>query len=315
MLISFILPHKGRHDLLKSTIESIFKQEFDLDLVEIIIVSQNHDLKAEDISSEHPNKINIILRPESDTISKLRNIGVKNSKGEYLAFLDADVELSSNWIVTMLNELQSDPDRCLISAAQDCHTNAPVLERIRTQLSNCDIDQTVSFLPGRNLFLSSDTFTKAGGFPEHLITCEDYYFTHKVAQLGQLYYTSKASYIHLGEDKKHNEMFHKEIWRGQSNLQSLRGRSVPFREIPSFLVPFWLFFFFLTMVLSILCLNFTSAAFSLLMLILPVTLYSMRLHRISRGSLSFIDIMSFYIVYFPARVIGTLGGVIKIFKA
>jgi glycosyltransferase involved in cell wall biosynthesis len=315
MLISFIIPHKGRHDLLRLTIDSIFNQNFDLDLVEVIVVSQNNDLRAEDISKEHGDKVKIIIRPESDTISTLRNIGVKNSNGNYLAFLDADVELSTNWLESMLSELQSDPNRRLVSAAQDCHTNAPMLEKIRTQLSNCDIDQAVSFLPGRNLFLTLDTFKKAGEFPEHLITCEDYYFTHNVAQLGLLYYSSKASYIHLGEDKKHKEMFHKEIWRGQSNLQSLRGRKMPLREIPSFLVPFWLFFFFITMIISVMFLNLALTTFSLIMLLVPLALYSLRLFKIAQGSLSFIDIMSFYIVYFPARVIGTLGGIIRIFKA
>lgn len=312
MLITFIIPHKGREELLIQTVNSIAKQHIDLAQIEVVIVTQNTSLTSEELVSNGELAINVVVRPESDTISALRNTGVKQANGDYLAFLDADIELSPNWVEAMLAELQSDPTRALVSAVQECDINAPPLEKIRTALSNATTDSDVRFLPGRNLLLTKSTFEAAGGFPEHLVTCEDYYFTDKVHSIGSLYYSSKATYIHLGEDKKYKEMFDKEIWRGQSNLQSIKGRPIPLSELPSFLVPVWILLFSISTVLFALTLHFGLASLSLVFTLLPIFLYAARLYRIADGNIRFYKIIQFYLAYFPARIIGTITGLFKV---
>ena len=240
MLVSFVIPHKGREELLERTVASIVAQDYDLSELEITIVTQNTTLASDFQREKELVSINIVFRPDNETISALRNTGVEHSSGHYLAFLDADVVLSANWVKAMLSELEDNTGRVLVSAVQRCENNAPPLEKIRTALSNATIDSEVQFLPGRNLLLKKETFAKVGGFPEHLVTCEDYYFTDRVHELGQLYYSSEADYVHLGEDKNYKELFNKEIWRGQSNLQSVKGRRIPLSELPSFLVPAWI---------------------------------------------------------------------------
>src|SRR5690606_16186429 len=137
-------------------------------------------------SSSRDLRLVVLNRPAAEVISTLRNMGANSCNGRYLAFLDADVEIGPNWITAMLAELHASPGRVLVSAMQKCDRNAPELERIRTLLSNAVVDASVRFLPGRNLLLRRETFLEAGGFPEHLITCEDYYFTDKVHDLGEL---------------------------------------------------------------------------------------------------------------------------------
>lgn len=297
--------------MLVQTVESVLAQDFDLSQVEVIIVTQNQDFDNGILPASETATITVIQRPEEDTISALRNFGAGQSSGDYLAFLDADVQLSPNWITSMQSELAANDRRLLISAVQRCEDNAPILEKVRTILSNAAIDTTVRFLPGRNLFLARSTFERAGKFPEHLVTCEDYYFTDKVHELGELYYSSKADYIHLGEDKVHSQMFKKEIWRGQSNLLSLKGRKISLGELASFLVPVWLLLFAVIAVVALLFgepdVSFTAIA----MIALPIALYSIRLYKIGAGRLQLKDAVTFYIYYFPARVIGTLDGVFK----
>jgi len=310
-LISFIIPHKGREQLLLKTIESVIQQSFDLSLIEIIIVTQNEQLSdrlhsfAEDIS------LSVHTRPASETISTLRNFGVERSTGEYLAFLDADIALSSNWIECMLETLNGSSSRVIASAVQVDGQDAPPLEKIRTALSNVVTDQNVSFLPGRNLFLLRDTFEKVNGFPDHLVTCEDYYFTDRANQLGDLYYTSAASYVHLGEDKDFGEMFKKEIWRGQSNLLSVKGRSIPLNEIPSFIVPVGLMFLLVLTFISLVAGYTLLATTSFLLFLPPIAIYSIRLYQLTKNRVSLYNVLKFYLYYFPARAIGTIGGLFK----
>lgn len=311
--VSFIIPHKGREEMLVQTVSSIFQQDYDLSLVEVIVVTQNETL---DCLSQFDDSIFRVLYPEKgQTISALRNIGAKQAKGEHFAFLDADVFLSNNWITEMLALLAESPQRKLVSAKQINGENPPVLEQIRTVLSNAEIDCNVDFLPGRNLFLHKDTFWQVNGFPEHLITCEDYYFTDKVNELGDLYYSSRAEYVHIGEDKALGPMYQKEVWRGQSNLQSIKGRSIPFRELPSFFIPpVMLFGAVMTAVFSLLSYP-TLAVFAALMFLLPLFAYSWRLFSLADKRIPFVEILKFYLVYFPARAKGTLLGVTRTFSA
>jgi len=230
------------------------------------------------------------------------------------AFLDADVSLSTHWLTEMLALLKEKKERLLVSAMQINGENPPPLEQIRTVLSNAEIDCNVNFLPGRNLLLARETFIKVKGFPEHLTTCEDYYFTDKVHELGELYYSSNATYIHIGEDKEYLQMYHKEIWRGQSNLQSIKGRSIPLREWPSFIIPIGMLVLF---TVSLLCLLFGQIEIfiiSILLAIFPACIYSVRLFLIANKKIPLRYIILFYSMYFPARAIGTVAGIFKSFS-
>lgn len=311
MQVSFIIPHKGRFEMLSQTLESISKQACDLRQIEIIVVSQTPEIQQQDLLDNSTVALNVYIRPESDTISALRNYGVEQANGEYLAFLDADIWLSENWTEQMILELSSSSDRIISSAMQICNDNAPPLEKIRTSLSNAELDTDVAFLPGRNLFLRKHSFHEIGGFPEQLITCEDYFFTDKAAKLGKLFYTSSATYIHLGEDKAYKAMFDKEIWRGQSNLQSISGRNIPIREWPSFIVPPAIVFMLAVCILLAVIGQFSLALIALLLAVFPVCVYSLRLYKLSSGQIAFTHIFKFYVFYFPARAIGTVIGLFK----
>lgn len=313
-LVTFILPHKGREEMLAATLASIANQTMETSKIEVIVVTQNTALQPSTTASITEIRHTVVTRPESDTISALRNHGADIAAGEYLAFLDADVQLSANWLECMLDELENHSERALVSAVQRCDNKAPPLEKIRTSLSNAAVDTNVRFLPGRNLLLKRDTFEAAGRFPEHLVTCEDYYFTDKVHEQGKLYYSSKADYVHLGEDKVYREMYRKEIWRGQSNLQSIKGRKIPLSELPSFLVPLWILLFAVSTVICLLSGQWAAFTASLVLTLLPVLLYTIRLHRICSGDVAFADVLKFYLYYFPARIIGTLSGIFTVVR-
>jgi GT2 family glycosyltransferase len=309
--VSFIIPHKGREGMLIETIRSIAALDYPHEQLEIVLVSQNPSVSADIRRAAGTINLQVIESSPNNTISTSRNIGAKRAQGSYFAFLDADIALSANWLNTCLKLLQNRPATKLVSAMQLPSDMPTPLEHIRVALSNADVDCTVSFLPGRNLLLSKDTFYQAGQFPDDLVTCEDYYFTDKVNQLGELYYTSEAQYVHIGEDKQLGAMFSKEIWRGQSNLASTRDRHIPLREWPSFIVPVAIPGLLLCALLLALTGYSGLSLLALVLSVLPVLAYSVRLFRLVAGKTSFWQVLKFYSVYFPARAIGTVGGIIK----
>jgi glycosyltransferase involved in cell wall biosynthesis len=306
ILVSFVIPHKGREKFLQQTLESITAQEFDLSFIEVVIVTQNDRLSDETLQFKQKIKLSIYTKPVTDSISSLRNYGAEKSIGEYIAFLDADVLISPNWTNCMLDELHKpNSNRVLVSAIQKNSEHANSIEKIRTALNNISKDSNMDGLAGSNLFLKSDTFELAGGFPSKLTTCEDIYFTNKVRHQGLLYLTSNATFIHLGEDKDYSGMFKKEIWRGLSNLQSLKGRKIPLRELPSIFIPLVLMLLFISSILLLIQRLYMPSIVTVAIMLIPVFAYSIRLRKNSTGQkIKYIDLLAFYVVYFSARSIG-----------
>lgn len=311
--IAFVIPNKGREELLKQTVESLLCQddgnnEFD---ISIIVVSQNDSPPLADMASKEKRSLSVFQMPQDLTISALRNEGVKNSDASYIAFIDADMYLSPNWVNEMVHELETDKERVIVSSYEHIPENATSIEKIRVLLNNQSKDSNIPFMTGRNLFLTRKTFEKIGGFPENLITAEDYYFTGKASDLGHLYMSSKAYAIHLGEDKNYKEMFRKEIWRSRSNYISMKGRKIPLSEIPSLLIPLWIMFIYLALPLSLYFCKYTLYSLPLLsaMFLLPVFAYSLRCLKICKGYINIFNAITFYSVYFSARGLGVFVGI------
>ena len=305
---SFIIPHKGREEMLIQTLKSIANQTAQPNTYEVIVVSQNSDCSQTLNELTKSMHLRVIYNDVENTISHSRNLGASAATGEYFAFLDADVYLATDWLEVMHTTLNAQ-NAALVSAMQIDSVDAPPLEKIRTALTNADLDTQVSFLPGRNLFLHRSTFLKAGQFPEHLMTCEDYYFTDKVNNIGRLYYTSHTHYVHLGEDKAFFPMWKKEVWRGQSNIASLKGRKIPIREWPSFIAPFVVTGGLLFACLALIFTQYEAATFLVICMLVVMLLYTARLKKLAGKKVSIIHCALFYLLYFPARAIGTVLGV------
>lgn len=312
-MVSFVIPHKGRTDLLKQTVDSILSQEFDLENIEIMLITQDPDAEAiREYFRDHRRMI-IYNRPEGDSISALRNFGVSHChSNDYLAFLDSDIALSQNWTRKMIEELEANPNRVVVCAYQETSKDAGAVERIRSLLSKLNKGKTVSAMSGQNLFLRYSSFRKIGGFPEKLRTCEDTHFTSRAAELGELYLSPEASYVHLGEDKNFRKLFKKEIWRARSNLVSLADRKLELREIPSILIPVVIMSGMIAIpVLLLLGLSYWALV-TAIFCVLPILLYSIRLwHSCRIYRLKIIDALRFYATYFLARSIGSTLGIIS----
>ncbi len=304
----------GRSELLRQTLHSIARQASYSGTIEVIVVTKEPVLDMEklpDSLSGIEIPVRVLNVGLDLSIAAQRNLGASQSASKHIAFVDADILLAPDWLATMQHLLDENVRRVIVSAVQRCSTSPTTLEVIRTDQANVHTDVDLQHMPGRNLFMRRIHFETVGGFPERLATCEDYYFTGMAAGLGALHYSSRSSYVHLGEDKFLVPMFVKEIWRGASNLQSITGRAVEIDELPSFIVPVWVMLAALGSLVSLLIASPQALMLSLIFFLAPVSLFSFRLKYRTRSTVRILDLIYYYSLYFIARGIGMCLGVVR----
>jgi cellulose synthase/poly-beta-1,6-N-acetylglucosamine synthase-like glycosyltransferase len=103
--ITVIVPVRNGEQTIQSLLESLQRLEFDRNKIEVIVVDGNSNDKTREIVKNYPVKLVIETR---EGLNLARNIGIKCSNGEIIAFTDSDCIVPKNW-VTMIVENFKDP--------------------------------------------------------------------------------------------------------------------------------------------------------------------------------------------------------------
>lgn len=177
------------------------------------------------------------------SIGALRNRGAAVCECDWLAFLDADIEVPENWLSRLL-ELHAQ-DRGDVFAL-DCDTpdQAPwfAIAWQRRTLRSGQLMHCQQWLPSPNLLMPRYWFDQVGGFDEHLQSGEDKEFTLRLAEAGaRLMVLRDPVVLHWGYEGSWKEWLGKEMWRQGSHLQLLRthGASLRLLRFPALSVGAW----------------------------------------------------------------------------
>jgi glycosyltransferase involved in cell wall biosynthesis len=178
-------------------------------------------------------------------IGALRNRGTAIATGEWLAFIDADIEMPENWLKPLFDiEASGQAD----VFALDLHTPAEApwyatAWQRRTLRVSSQTSHVVDWLPSANLLMRRCWFDKVGGFNETLRTGEDKEFTLRLHEQGaRLLSINDNVALHWGYEMNWREWMGKEMWRQGSHLQLLRthGFSLRLLRFPMLSLFVWL---------------------------------------------------------------------------
>lgn len=114
MLFSVVIPTYNRADLLRRTLESVFAQE--CRDFEVIVMDDGSTDHTESIVKLWGDKIRL-LRTQNAGAGAARNAGIKEARGEYIAFLDSD-DLWFPWTLTSFATLIREHHRPAILSAR-----------------------------------------------------------------------------------------------------------------------------------------------------------------------------------------------------
>jgi len=110
--VSFVIPTLNASNYLRGCLDSILSQDYPVDKIEIIIADGGSDDLTLDIARRFDTKIceNTLRTAESG-----KAIGIDNSTGKYICFVDSDnLLVGDNWLRRMVGPLEK--DRTLIGS-------------------------------------------------------------------------------------------------------------------------------------------------------------------------------------------------------
>lgn len=108
-LISIVIPSFNHDRFIKKAIESVINQTYKN--WELVIVDNNSTDNTDDILKcfDLPN-IKVLKINNGGIIALSRNMGIKHSNGEWVAFLDSDDEWFVNKLQTCIDQIEKDVD-------------------------------------------------------------------------------------------------------------------------------------------------------------------------------------------------------------
>lgn len=104
--VSIIMPVYNADKSLEKAIKSVINQEYIN--WELIVVENGKRGQAEKICNSYQNKNIKYKYVEKANVSNARNVGIDESQGEYIAFLDSDDEYEVNFLEKMVNKIEQD---------------------------------------------------------------------------------------------------------------------------------------------------------------------------------------------------------------
>jgi len=199
--LSIIVTTHDSDETLLRCINSLNSQSFPRERYEIIIVDDGSTDKSVEIAKK--NGSDLIIQTKPCTVSMARNLGVKESKSEFLAFTDSDCEVEENWVEVIIDTLSKvdavsgpimngNPHSTIAWAELFMHFGGYNEKRSKGK---------IRFMPGCNQAMRKEAFQKAGGFTD-IRASDDVMFGESLKKVGvTCYFFPEIKIRHLCRTK------------------------------------------------------------------------------------------------------------------
>jgi glycosyltransferase involved in cell wall biosynthesis len=315
--VSIIIPTKNNVNMLEKCLKSIQCLDFPKDEYEVIIVDGYSTDGTVEIAKKYGCKV---IFEDKGTISYARDLGLKYSKGEFIAFTDADCIVDKNWLNELLKEFR-DENVAAVGGPN-------ITPEDDTEFAKC-VGDILSFLskvgarygveegvvreiyhnPTCNVMYRKSIPEKVGGFNHSLITVDDEELDYRIRRKGyRILYTPHAIVYH----------YRRRTWRSFAkmayNYGLGRGQAIKlhrdlgkwFHFIPSITI----LLIIMLLILSFLNNTFLFVTFLILLLgTLGIATISFHLSR--KRKRSFLKYFGLIVMWLCGYGLGMLRGLIR----
>ena len=209
-MVSAIITTRNRSHLLRKAIESVLSQTYKES--ECIVVDDSSTDDTKQVCSEYPIQYIYIPKEESRGGNYARNLGVKASKGEYVAFLDDD----DYWLPTKIEkqlDLIKEKNCEMVYCMRRYHNieNGMVVKEwdeprpkpqgdLRDEIFKHYITNTSCILAKKSLI------EQIGGFDENLRKWQEYDLMIRAAQVSEIYYVNENLCVYRNDKGDKNRI-------------------------------------------------------------------------------------------------------------
>ena len=187
-LVSAVIPTYNRRDDVLIAVRTVVEQTYPAESLEIIVVDDGGgDDTAEALDRAFPDRVRYLKKPNGG-VSSARNLGMKASRGEYLALLDSDDEWRPTKIEKQVAFLEAHEGFGMVLTDVERMDRDRVGFEVFHRRPQIPEDGWVlrhvlrnpSLVPA-SAMLTRDVYEDIGGFDEALRTAEDLEFHLRVA--------------------------------------------------------------------------------------------------------------------------------------
>ena len=199
MKVSVIIPTFNRLSLISRAIDSVLNQT--IKPFEIIVVDDGSSDNTSTFIKNNYKSVKLI-KQKNLGVSKARNVGIKNSSGDWIALLDSDDEWKKNKLEVQIKSL-SEYDYYSV-----CHTNeiwirngVRVNQKKRHQKYGGDIfDKCLDIcrISPSSIIFKKNIIDEVGWFDEGLPICEDYDLWLRITANFKILFIDKPLVIKYG---------------------------------------------------------------------------------------------------------------------
>lgn len=211
--VSIIIPAFNEEQFIGRCLQSLLDLDrSNLDL-ELIVIDNGSKDKTVDIAKEYGAFV--WVKP-GVKVAALRNYGVTISKGDLLAFVDADCTVSKDWLtqaIQCVNRESADA----VGSFHMIPNEANWIGKTASLVQRNKIGLDVNYIPSGNMLVRRASFSAVGGFDESLETSEDVDLCHKLRQKGyKLFIDPRICSVHWGTPIRVKDLFLREMWHGKT---------------------------------------------------------------------------------------------------
>lgn len=177
-IFSVVIPAYNEEKYITACVKSVLNQDFDKNLYEFIVVNNASTDKTAQVAKSAGAKV--VNEPKKSN-TQARITGINKTKGEIIAFTDADSRVPSDWLTKMYANFKNDSKLDAIGGVFSFWDGNSLLKLI------CKMSQRGTYhVSGGNMAIRRKSYFRIGGFDPKITLGEDVYLHLKLKKHGKV---------------------------------------------------------------------------------------------------------------------------------